>query len=529
MKTSYLILALSIMLVCFGCKEEKNNTPPIISSIELDSTAVSPGGTINAQVLATDPDGDQLDYSYTVSEGNIVGFGANVQIIAPMESGIYNLNIVVSDGNGGEATGYEIFYVDSKPIINEITITPEVLQINSTAVIQVDAVDPDGDQLIYDYSPEAGTITGSGPTVTWNTPDYPGSFVIEISVSDSRDTVKTELTLSVINNAAPIITEIIINPDSVQSEGVATVTVTASDPDGDALTYLYTPSGGSISGFGSSVTWTAPYEGGTYSINVKVSDGNGGNATGSVSVVVHQAGVALENLVAHWLFNGDADDATANGHDGTLTMGHAYFGGGAAPQLVADRFGNANYCYHFDQGSNIEVPYSTALNPQSMTISLWIKMEGQAYDDYIISLNRWNGWKLNIQGNMLLFFTVRTLYNGNLTYYDRDSNPYAITAETWTHIAVSFTDGFMNFYINGELAQSWDNTPGIPVTVDNINLTIGSDLPTGVYTTVEGDFYIGWGGYFKGNIDDVRFYDKALTPPQVASIYNFEKDNAVEE
>ena len=239
--------------------------------------------------------------------------------------------------------------------------------------------------------------------------------------------------------------------------------------------------------------------------------------------------VSPANLIAHWLFNGNANDATANGNNGTPTAGHAFWGGGAAPQLVADRFGNANYCYHFDQGCNIEVPYSTALNPQTLSISLWIKMEEQANNDYIIAMNRWNGWKLNLQDANYLFFTVKAIYNSAEAYYDRDSNPQAITADIWTHVVVTFTDGFMNFYVNGELAKAWDNTPGTAIAVDNINLSIGSDLPTGVYSPDDtSPFYVNWGGYFKGNIDDIRFYNIALTGAQVASIYTFENNNVVE-
>jgi hypothetical protein len=239
--------------------------------------------------------------------------------------------------------------------------------------------------------------------------------------------------------------------------------------------------------------------------------------------------LSFENMVAHWMFNGDATDATTNGNNGTPTAGHAFWGGGAAPQLTADRFGNANYCYHFDQGSNIEVPYSTALNPQNITISLWIKMEEQVNNDYIIAMNRWNGFKLNLQDENYLFFTVKALFNGNDTYYDRDSNPHKITADIWTHVAVTFADGFMNFYINGELAKAWDNTPGTAVAVDNINLSIGSDLPTGVYSTDDtSPYYVNWGGYFKGDMDDIRFYDIALTEAQVALIYNFEIAHVVE-
>jgi hypothetical protein len=239
--------------------------------------------------------------------------------------------------------------------------------------------------------------------------------------------------------------------------------------------------------------------------------------------------VSPANLVAHWLFNGNANDATANGNNGTPTAGHAYFGGGPAPQLSTDRFGNANYCYHFDQGCNIEVPYSTALNPQALTISLWINMEEQPNNDYIIAMDRWNGWKLNLQDANFLFFTIQCTYNGNSVYYDRDSNPAAITAGVWTYVTVTFIDGFENFYINGELVKAWDNTPGSPVAVDNINLTIGSDLPTNVYSTDDtSPFYVNWGGYFKGYIDDIRFYNVVLTAAQVSSLYLYEKDNTVQ-
>jgi hypothetical protein len=239
--------------------------------------------------------------------------------------------------------------------------------------------------------------------------------------------------------------------------------------------------------------------------------------------------VSPANLVAHWLFNGNANDATANGNNGTPTAGHAFWGAGAAPQLATDRFNNANYCYHFDKGANIEVPYSTAINPQAITISLWIKMEEQANNDYIIALNRWNGWKLNLQDANFLFFTVKCTYNGADAYYDRDSNPQAVSADTWTHVAITFSNGFMNFYVNGELKKAWDNTPGTPVAVDNINLSIGSDLPTGTYSPDDtSPYYVNWGGYFKGNIDDIRFYNIALTEVQVGSIYTYEKDNTVE-
>ena len=239
--------------------------------------------------------------------------------------------------------------------------------------------------------------------------------------------------------------------------------------------------------------------------------------------------VAPSALVAHWLFNGNAKDATGNGNNGVPTAGHAYWGAGPAPQLTADRFGNANDAYHFDKGSDIVVPYSSALNPSAITISLWVKMEEQPNNDYIISLDRWNGWKLNLQTSDYLFFTVKAVTSaGDTAYYDRDSNPTSIDSLKWTAVAVTFENGKMNFYVNGALVKAWTNTPGTPVTVDNIPLSIGSDLPTGIYSTSDkSPYYVNWGGYFKGDIDDVRLYNVALTGAQVQALYAYEKDNAI--
>ncbi len=239
--------------------------------------------------------------------------------------------------------------------------------------------------------------------------------------------------------------------------------------------------------------------------------------------------IAPEALVGHWVFNGNAEDITGNGNNGTAMTGHQYWGAGV-PALTADRFGNADYCYYLNSGANIEVPYSTALNPSIMTISLWIKMEEQENNDYMVSMNRWNGYKLNLQTDNFLFFTVKADEGGaDPACYDRDSNPTSISAEVWTHIAVSFTPGEMKFYKDGELVKTWDNTPGTPVSADNIDLTFGSDLPTSVYSEDDSSpYYVNWGGFFKGAMDDVRFYNIALTDVQVKSIFTFEKENVQE-
>jgi hypothetical protein len=63
----------------------------------------------------------------------------------------------------------------------------------------------------------------------------------------------------------------------------------ATDPDKDTLTYAWTASGGTITGEGSDVTWTAPEETGDYEITTTVTDANGGEVSDSISVTVKPA------------------------------------------------------------------------------------------------------------------------------------------------------------------------------------------------------------------------------------------------
>ncbi|HPK05159.1 MAG TPA: PKD domain-containing protein [Bacteroidales bacterium] len=88
------------------------------------------------------------------------------------------------------------------------------------------------------------------------------------------------------SNKIPVIASVSVNPASVNASGMVTVTVVASDSDGDELTYNYNVTGGAVSGTGPNVTWTAPSAEGAHSVNVTVSDGKGGSATGSAALTV---------------------------------------------------------------------------------------------------------------------------------------------------------------------------------------------------------------------------------------------------
>jgi len=231
--------------------------------------------------------------------------------------------------------------------------------------------------------------------------------------------------------------------------------------------------------------------------------------------------VSTEGLVGQWLFDGDASDFTGNGNDGVLTKGHAFFGGGM-PVLATDRFGNEDNAYFFNEGGFINVPYTSALNPASISLSVWVNATEVRENNRFIGLHSWEGYKFQLQSANKSFFTAAT-EDG---IYDKDTDP-PLEISTWYHLVVTYVSGTMTFYVDGEQTQEYTDVTGSLVTVDDHDLAIGcgSSMYADDDSNWDTDHIIPapWGGYFHGELDDIRLYNRALTSQEVSSIYNLEK------
>ncbi|HYH97487.1 Ig-like domain-containing protein [Hyalangium sp.] len=90
-------------------------------------------------------------------------------------------------------------------------------------------------------------------------------------------------------NSAPKITGLTASVSQVDVNQPVTLSLTATDADGDPLSYAWTATGGTFAnGATASPTWTSPATEGTYTLNVSMSDGRGG-----------QAGISLRIAVVH--------------------------------------------------------------------------------------------------------------------------------------------------------------------------------------------------------------------------------------
>jgi hypothetical protein len=237
--------------------------------------------------------------------------------------------------------------------------------------------------------------------------------------------------------------------------------------------------------------------------------------------------VRLTNLVAYWKLDGNAIDASGHDHTGMLKTGWVGSSsanatdGGTLPQAVTDRFNRPGLAYYFSNAAHIEVPYDASLNPKAFTISVWLKRQSTSDNNYIISLNRWNGYKLQVQNNTFLHMSFKA-DNG---YQDMESNPGSTQENVWTFVAISYTAGTMKFYIDNALVKTAAVT-GSPVTQSTpVNLAIGNELPKSVYNISEpnGPFGFSGGHFFTGSLDDMRVYNAALTDAEVQAIYTIEK------
>lgn len=190
-----------------------------------------------------------------------------------------------SDGTAVSITA-DVTVANRNPSVSSVSAGSSNLVVDAVTTISATATDADGDTLSYAWSATGGTISGTGSSVTYTAPSTSGTYTITVVATDGQGgsaskTVNVSATKNPTISSGPTAT-----PSSILAGASSTISVTASDPDGDTLSYSWSATGGTISGTTSSVTYTAPSTAGTYTIFVTVSDSKGGSATGNVSVTI---------------------------------------------------------------------------------------------------------------------------------------------------------------------------------------------------------------------------------------------------
>jgi hypothetical protein len=207
--------------------------------------------------------------------------------------------------------------------------------------------------------------------------------------------------------------------------------------------------------------------------------------------------------IAAWSFDevgegGSVEDVTGNGHTGTVE--------GAT--LVRGKYGEA---LQFD-GENdvVKVPSSPEFAlTEGFTLEAWVRPESESNEWAPILAKELGGGE---GANRLAWWLYEAASNTNLPFGGTEPSPgnwnaaYAddpLPVNVWSHLAVTYDGAKIRLFVNGELVDC-------------------SPVPAGAPPVTNGEVQIGGvtehGEYFKGRIDEVRIYNRAVhvTPESVS-------------
>jgi hypothetical protein len=200
-------------------------------------------------------------------------------------------------------------------------------------------------------------------------------------------------------------------------------------------------------------------------------------------------------LISWWPAEGNANDV-AGLNNGSLMNG-ASFGSGEVGQAFALNGVN----------QYIAIPDSPSLRPASLTVEGWVNFQGFASAQVLFAKPygsaTWDSWAVWYSGGQLWAGIATTSDDAPYLSYS-----WAFAAGAWHHVAYTFdADAFYQaLYVDGALVASGARSG--PIAYDSNPMQIGADINNGVL-----------GLFFDGKIDETSFYNRALSPAEVASIY----------
>jgi hypothetical protein len=251
---------------------------------------------------------------------------------------------------------------------------------------------------------------------------------------------------------------------------------------------------------------------GTY--NVTVTDANG--CTAEDSLVVGVIGAAIiqgdtticsrelvtigyssisvtNQLKLHYPMNGNADDYSPSKVDGLISGGISG---------VPDRFGNTAGALNFPNSTTTRtlIIDSVALfsGTQDFTYSFWIRpVTFGGYPKWFQNGEWNNGDNFGIRNNKVLMMNNVTVGSGSVSFIP--------TLNQWTHIVIRRSGSTVSEWANGGYQGDFTNSKG-NVFSPSQPLFIGSAT-------------IGSGTYYKGDMDDFAYYNKALSQAEITALY----------
>ncbi|MCH8838914.1 MAG: phosphoribosylaminoimidazolesuccinocarboxamide synthase, partial [Candidatus Marinimicrobia bacterium] len=231
----------------------------------------------------------------------------------------------------------------------------------------------------------------------------------------------------------------------------------------------------------------------TYYFVVAAVDSSGNQSAASNEKYAIPIALPTAGLVAYYPFNGNANDESGNGNDGTVN--------GAT--LAADRFGSANSAYSFDGVDDyIDLSLDGTSFSSTITLAAWV-FRTSSKRQWIIS-NDWSssrGNNMNTAPDDHVSFQVSV--PGQAAVGTGSTTPLPVSV--WTFVAMTYDGASVRGYIDG--------------AIDNSANVSGSLSGTGSYRISHHPYVALGQRHWGGLIDDIRIYNRALSTAEIQALY----------
>jgi glucose/arabinose dehydrogenase/chitodextrinase len=227
----------------------------------------------------------------------------------------------------------------------------------------------------------------------------------------------------------------------------------------------------------------------TYRVRTFDPSGNPSGYSNAASAQTAPGGAGLPGLVAAYSFDegtgGTVTDYSASGNTGDLL---------GATWTPAGRFGGA---LSFASGAVVQVNHSASLGlTTGMTLEAWV------YPTSALTY-----WKPILQKETQDFFLSASTGGDRIgmggffggVWWTVLEGPTGLPVNQWTHVAGTYDGSTLHLYVNGVLVASQAQT--------------GALQQSGLPLHIGGDTYSG--EFFTGRIDEVRIYNRALSPSEI--------------
>ena len=276
------------------------NRAPTVPSIPSGPISGNTGTSYSYTTMATDPDGDQVKYTFDWGDGtksttNLVNSGKSASTYHKWTTlGTYQVKAMATDSKGafsGWSSPMTFTIVgNSPPNTPSIPTGPISGKVNTFYSYSTSATDPDGNQVKYTFDWGDGTksvtnVVNSGKSASayhkWTTF---GTYQVKAMATDSKGAFSgwsSPMTFTIAANRPPNTPSIPTGPISGKVKTFYSYSTSATDPDGDQVKYTFdwgdgTKSVTSVVNSGKSASayhkWTTF---GTYQVKAMATDSKG--------------------------------------------------------------------------------------------------------------------------------------------------------------------------------------------------------------------------------------------------------------